>query len=186
MIRKTVPRAELRVYGRSTAYLKRVMDSLRKSKLSDAVHYLGPKNLQQIAEAIGQCDVGIIPNRRSIFTEINMPTRIFEYLSQGKPVIAPRTQGILDYFKADELVFFELGDATDLAAKIEYVFSHPQEMATIVDRGQGVYLVHRWETERRRFVNLVVGLLSGKCSAANGRIAVGKEPEPQSSSSASS
>jgi glycosyltransferase involved in cell wall biosynthesis len=181
-IRNTVRRAELRVYGRSTAYLERVMDSVRKSKLSDALRYMGPKDLQQIAEAIGQCDVGIIPNRRSVFTEMNMPTRIFEYLSQGKPVIAPRTQGILDYFGPEELVFFELGDVTDLAAKIDYVFSHPEEMAKIVERGQEVYLAHRWHSERRRFVSLVVSLLSGKCSAVNGRLPNAADPEPQSSS----
>src|SRR5439155_24815829 len=52
------------------------------------------------------CDVGIIPNRRSIFTEINFPTRIFEYLARGKPVIAPLTTGIGDYFSKDELVVF--------------------------------------------------------------------------------
>jgi glycosyltransferase involved in cell wall biosynthesis len=58
-------------------------------------------------------------------------------LSQGKPVIAPRTPGILDYFGAEDLVFFELGDADDLAAKLEYVFRHPQELIRFIDRGQG-------------------------------------------------
>jgi hypothetical protein len=55
-----------------------------------------------------------------------MPTRIFEFLSQGKPVIAARTLGVLDYFAPAELVLFEAGDAGDLAAKIKYVFEHPQ------------------------------------------------------------
>ena len=64
-----------------------------------------------------QSDIGVIPNRRSIFTEINTPTRIFEYLSQGKPVIAPRVPGIVDYFGPEDLVFFELGDADDLALR---------------------------------------------------------------------
>ena len=117
-IRESFPSVELRIYGRSTPFLERVMDSVRKSELREVVRYLGPKKLEQIVEAICECDVGIIPNRRSIFTELNTPTRIFEYLSQGKPVIAPRAPGILDYFGPQELVFFELGDADDLAAKI--------------------------------------------------------------------
>jgi glycosyltransferase involved in cell wall biosynthesis len=158
-IRPTVPHAELRIYGRSTAFLEQVMDSVRTSPLGPAVQYLGPRNLEQIAEAIRECDVGIIPNRRSKFTEINMPTRIFEYLSQGKPVIAPRTEGILDYFSPEELVLFKLGDADDLAAKIEYVFRHRVEMIKLVERGQAVYRAHRWSNERSRFVSLVAGLL---------------------------
>ena len=75
-----------------------VSASAADSGLQDSVRYLGPKNLEQIVEAIDACDVGIIPNRRSIFTEINTPTRIFEYLSRDKPVIAPLAPGIQDYF----------------------------------------------------------------------------------------
>ena len=159
-IKESIPSAELRIYGRSTSFLERVLDSVRKSELCAAVRYLGPRKLDQIPEAIHDCDVGIIPNHKSRFTEINMPTRIFEFLSQGKPVIAPRTQGVLDYFSPQQLVFFELGDAYDLAAKMEYVFSHPHEMAGIVERGQEVYRRYKWSGERLRFVSLVEWVLS--------------------------
>lgn len=172
-IRESFPRVELRIYGRSTPFLERVMDSVRKSELREVVRYLGPKKLEQIVEAICECDVGIIPNRRSIFTELNTPTRIFEYLSQGKPVIAPRAPGILDYFGPQELVFFELGDADDLAASLEYVFTHPEEMLRTVERGQGVYLAHKWSSEKLRFVSIVDGLLN-----ITGRSAV--QPEGRS------
>ena len=159
-IREVIPSAQLRIYGRSTPFLEQVMHLVGNSDLSKAVLYLGPKNLEQISQAISECDVGIIPNRRSIFTEINTPTRIFEYLSQGKPVIAPGSPGILDYFGPEEIVPFKLGDADDLAAKIEYVFTHPEEMTNCVKRGQGVYLAHRWSNERLRFVSLVETLLN--------------------------
>jgi glycosyltransferase involved in cell wall biosynthesis len=160
-IRESIPSAELRIYGRSTPFLEQVMTSGHKLDLSDAIRYLGPKKLEQIAEAISECDVGIIPNRRSIFTELNTPTRIFEYLSQGKPVIAPRAPGILDYFGPRELVLFDLGDADDLAAKIQYVFEHPEEMLKMVESGQEVYWAHKWSSERSRFVGLATGLLGG-------------------------
>lgn len=160
-IKASVPKAELRVYGRGTPYLEQVMDSVRKSEVRDAVRYLGPRKLEQIVEAIRGCDVGIIPNRRSIFTELNTPTRIFEYLSQGKPVIAPRAPGILDYFGPTELILFELGDADDLARKIEYVFDNPEEIQGIVERGQKVYRAHEWSAERVRFISLIDQLLKG-------------------------
>jgi len=158
-IRESLPNAELKVYGRSTAYLARVMDLVQKLGLSGAVRYMGPKNLEEIAKAISECDVGIIPNRRSKFTELNMPTRIFEYLSQGKPVVAPRTPGILDYFKVEELILFELGNTDDLAAKIAYVSEHPEEMVSMVEHGQQVYQKHKWSSERQRFLRLVEGIL---------------------------
>jgi glycosyltransferase involved in cell wall biosynthesis len=154
-IREKILGAELRIYGRGTPFLEQVMDSVRESALTEAVQYLGPMNLEQIPAAIRECDVGIIPNRRSVFTEINMPTRIFEYLSQGKPVIAPQTPGIQDYFGPQELVLFDLGNADDLAVKMEYVYEHPEEMATKVELGQKVYLAHKWSGEQARFIGLV-------------------------------
>jgi glycosyltransferase involved in cell wall biosynthesis len=159
-IKASIPRAELRIYGRSTQFLKRVLNSARQVGLSDAVQYLGLKKLEHIAEAIRECDVGIIPNRRSKFTELNMPTRVFEFLSLGKPVIAPRTQGLLDYFDMEDLIFFELGAADDLASKIAYVFKNPREVARIIERGQKALQPYKWSTERLRFVARVESLLS--------------------------
>ncbi|MFQ5799472.1 MAG: glycosyltransferase [Bacteroidota bacterium] len=158
-VRQAVPAAELRIYGPKTRFLERVMDSARNKGLHKAVHYLGPKRPEDIVRAIRECDVGIIPNHRSVFTQINTPTRIFEYLALGKPVIAPHAPGIQDYFNKESLLFFELGNSEELARKIEYVSSHPSEAIEIVKRGQQVYLAHTWGQERQNLLNLVGGLL---------------------------
>jgi glycosyltransferase involved in cell wall biosynthesis len=120
------------------------------------------RNSPQIVEAIEQCDLGIIPNRRSIFTEINMPTRIFEYLALGKPVIAPSTQGIQDYFSGQDLIFFEPDNVADLARKIEYVASHPQEVQDIIRRGQAIYQKHLLQQERSAFLEVACDLLGAR------------------------
>lgn len=159
-IRKTVGCVELRIYGRSTPFLEGILDDVRGSELAEAVQYFGPMKLEQIPSAIRNCDVGVIPNRQCQFTELNMPTRIFEYLSQGKPAIAPGSPGIRDYFGAESLILFELGDVDDLATKLEYVFAHPTEVAEMVERGQEVYRAHQWQGERLRFIGLVERLLN--------------------------
>jgi glycosyltransferase involved in cell wall biosynthesis len=159
-VRETFPAAELRICGSKTPFLERVMEKVRNRCLEKCVHYLGPKSLEDLVTEIEDCDVGIIPNHRSAFAEINTPTRIFEYLAMGKPVIAPRAAGICDYFDDRSLVFFELGNAEDLARRIEYVFSHPTEVVEIVRRGQEIYRDHSWPAERRRLTGLVAGLLS--------------------------
>ncbi len=123
------------------------------------VRYLGPKRLEDLALEIEGCDVGIIPNHRNVFTEINTPTRIFEYLALGKPVIAPRTPGIQDYFTPESLLFFEPGNSEELAKKIEFVFLHPREAAETAVRGQQVYLSHTWSQERQSLVDRVSELL---------------------------
>jgi glycosyltransferase involved in cell wall biosynthesis len=158
-IRKTIPGAKLQIFGQRTPFLDHVMDLARELGLGDSVEFLGPKKLEEIRDAIRQCDVGIIPNRQSKFAELNTPTRIFELLSQGKPVIAPSGKGVLDYFAPQELVLFRMGDVDDLAAKMEYVFRNPEEMLRMVERAQEVYLAHRWRSERQHFLDIVSRLL---------------------------
>jgi glycosyltransferase involved in cell wall biosynthesis len=158
-LRQSVPAAELRIYGPQTPYLEQVMLTVSEKGLEKAVHYLGPRRLEQLVQAIAECNVGVIPNKRSIFTEINTPTRIFEYLALGKPVVAPRAPGIQDYFSEDSLVLFNLGEADDLALKLTWVALHPKEALEITNRGQAVYRSHAWQEEKTKLVNTVVKLL---------------------------
>jgi len=161
-VRQSIPSAELHVYGSRNAFLERVMETVKARGLEQAVHYKGQKPLEQIVEAIEVCDVGVIPNQRSIFTELNTPTRIFEYLALGKPVIAPSAPGITDYFDGDSLVFFELGSAADLARRIEYVFHNADEVKEITRRARQVHLAHTWQAEKSHLVDVVTGLVSDR------------------------
>ncbi len=161
-VRQSVPEAELRVYGPRTLYLDDVLQSLSAKGLEEAVVYLGPRTLEELAQAIAQCDVGVIPNKRSMFTEINTPTRIFEYLALGKPVVAPRANGIEAYFDKDSLVLFELGDADDLAMKLSWVATHPIEALETTKRGQAIYQQHVWSREKEKLLKLTAALVRSR------------------------
>jgi len=154
-----IPNIRLLICGARTPYLDSVLELARVKGVGDRVSYLGMKTEREIARIIATADLGVIPNRRSLFTEINMPTRIFEFLALGKPVIAPSTRGIRDYFGDGDLLFFEPGAATDLARQFVRVYQSPDEVARIVRRGQEVYRRNMWHTNRRRFVRLVADLL---------------------------
>jgi glycosyltransferase involved in cell wall biosynthesis len=158
-VKETVPAAELRVYGPRTSFLERVMENARTKGLDDSIRYLGPRRLEELVREIEDCDVGVIPNHRNSFTEINTPTRIFEYLSLGKPVIGPRTPGIQDYFNEESLLFFEPGDPESLAKSIEYAFRQPAQLGEIARRGQEVYGEHNWSNERQQLIGIVGNLL---------------------------
>jgi glycosyltransferase involved in cell wall biosynthesis len=158
-VKETIPSVRLSVCGKRTDFFEKVLESARQRGLDRNIDYLGVRNLKGIVEAIEHSDLGIIPNHRNIFTQINTPTRIFEYLALGKPVIAPKAKGIQDYFGDNDLIFFELGDADDLARRIEFAFCHPVEVAKTVKRGQEIYLSHTWSRERLTLLNSISELL---------------------------
>lgn len=159
LLRPTVPNAELWIYGANTPFLNQVMESVKQNGLTDSVRYLGPKSLDDIVVAIQGCDVGVIPNRNNAFTEINTPTRIFEYLSLGKAVVSPRAKGITDYFGPEDMIYFELGDAAHLAKQLEFVYQQPARARVITQRGQNVYHRECWSHARGKFIGRVAELL---------------------------
>lgn len=160
-VRETAPGAELKICGTGTPFLEQVMQKARSLGLQSCIRYLGPKRLEELVAEIETCDVGVIPNHRNPFTDINTPTRIFEYLALGKPVIAPGTPGIQDYFNPESLLFFEAGNAGELAKKIECVYFNSRKATETAERGQQIYLAHTWQEERATLVGLVSGLLKG-------------------------
>jgi len=161
-VRETIPTAELRVFGAKTSFLDRMIEFAKGKNVQDIVHFLGPRRLEDLVNEIAKCDLGVIPNQRNAFTDINTPTRIFEYLSLGKPVIAPSTQGITDYFDEGSLLFFQSGDPANLAERIEYAFRHPRELFEIAQRGQKVYLEHTWERERETLLDRLSAILPAR------------------------
>jgi glycosyltransferase involved in cell wall biosynthesis len=157
-LKSRIPGLQLHMYGEPTDYSKRMMELVRKLKLEGVVFAHGFKPLEEIARDISQIDLGVIPNRLSSFTQINFPTRIFEYLAMHKPVMVPVTKGISDYFKADEILYFEAGSVEDLAGKIEWAYEHPADVQALMERGRKIYERHCWNLEEDKLVGLVARL----------------------------
>jgi glycosyltransferase involved in cell wall biosynthesis len=159
-VREGVPGLRFDIYGEETAYLRdQIFPLVAKLGLQDQVQYFCEQPQEVIAQAVVDCDLGVVPNLRTVFAEINLPTRIFEYLALGKPVIVPDTQGIRDYFNSENMLFFKPGEVESLAAQIQWIFDHPHETRDIVLKGQQVYRRHLWKKEERRFIDLISGLL---------------------------
>jgi hypothetical protein len=57
-------------------------------------------------------------------------------------------------------VFFEPGNAAELAQQIEFAFSHPREVLEIVRRGQEVFSEHTWDREKETLVSRVSSLFN--------------------------
>jgi glycosyltransferase involved in cell wall biosynthesis len=146
---------KLHLYGEPTEYLQKILALAEILNIKDSICFHGFKTLDEIAHDISQADLGIVPNRLSVFTQINFPTRIFEYLAMNKPVIVPCTRGIRDYFNDEEILFFEPDNAAALAAKIEWAYQNPSELQRLVENGRRVYEKNRWELQQEKFLEMV-------------------------------
>ena len=154
-----IPGITLNLYGERTEYLEKILALAEMLNLKDAIQFHGFKTLGEIASDISKIDLGLVPNRLSVFTEINFPTRIFEYLAMNKPVIVPLTRGIRDYFTDDEMLFFKPNNADDLAAKIEWAYQNPAKLRLLVEKGRRIYEKNCWDLEQEKFLGMVGGII---------------------------
>ena len=157
-LRPKIPGLRLDIYGSPTPFLDTVLETARRLGVSDIVRYHGVKNQDEIAEAIQHCHLGVVPNRQSAFTDINFPTRLFEYLAMHRPVIAPDTPGIRDYFGRGQMIYFQPGNVSDLADRILWCRDHPEESREMARHGLVIYRQHLWSEEKSRFLNQVAQL----------------------------
>ncbi|HEV2320210.1 MAG TPA: glycosyltransferase, partial [Verrucomicrobiae bacterium] len=158
-LKQRIPGISLQLYGEHTDYLDKILALARQLDLGNAIEFHGYRTLEEIARDISEADLGIVPNKLTVFTQINFPTRIFEYLAMHKPVIVPRTRGISDYFNENEILYFEPDNVSDLAARIEWAYEHPAELRRMVENGHRVYENNCWEREENKFIGTVGNLL---------------------------
>jgi len=156
-LRNEIPNIIFHVYG-GGEFVPQFFEQVERLNLKNIINYHGAVPIEEIASSIEHIDLGIIPNNMTPFTNLNFPTRIFEYLSMHKPVVAPRTQGIKDYFDEDSIYFFEAGNADSLTRTILDAYQNPIRRQLVLEKGIKIYNEHRWELEKKHFVELINNL----------------------------
>jgi len=173
-LKARIPQIRFDLYGDGD-YAERLVERIAASGAKDYIKYHGFVHVGELADIVRKADVGIIPNKRSVFTEINFPVRIFEYLIFQKPIIAPDTRGIRDYFTRDEILLFEPGHPDNLAERIHSVFSDPDGTREIIRKGYRVYERHRWALQRE----ILVAIYDDLCRKGRGTPATPMGPPPK-------
>jgi len=153
VLRDKIPNLEMIICGYGD-YEQQLLADIKESNLEDIVNFMGEVTIEKIAETIPQIDVGIIPNKITPFTQINFPTRIFEYISNKKPAIVPRTIGIKDYFKEGEIFYFQGEDLQDLIKVIMEIYLNPEKTKETIEKSYQIYKDHTWEVQSNTLLNI--------------------------------
>ncbi len=154
LLRPHIPGLSFEVYGNGN-FVHAFQRQVAEMGLQSMVHFHGFVPNETILQRITEIDLGIIPNEDSPFTRLNLPVRIFEYLALKKPVIVPKTPGILDYFSENDIHFFEAGNPESLAGAIRNIYLQPASQEEVLRRGYAIYQQHGWENQKRCFIEII-------------------------------
>jgi len=87
--------------------------------LESKVHFAGPMPSQQAFELLADCDVGLVlvePVSRSY--ELALPSKLFEYMMVGLPVVASKMKHVLELFQGQPWIEFVNLDANAISAGV--------------------------------------------------------------------
>jgi len=158
------PASELVLVGRiDTPMLEQEMKTyLHAHGLDRRVKLLGPKPYEALDKCLTDASVGLIAFEDVLHHHIIIPTKLFEYMAFGLPVVAsdlPPIRTFVDKAKCGILV--PPSDISGLAAAMEYIFTHPAEARQLGENGRRAVLDrYNWETEERKLLSLYDDLLS--------------------------
>jgi len=119
---------------------KEYLDNIVKERnISDYVKLTGWVGLELLSQYISISDVCIIPFLKTKVNERGVPNKLFEYILHEKPVITSNLKGIASTFNKDQVIFFEPGDAEDLANKVLWCYNNPEKIREIVMNANNRY-----------------------------------------------
>ncbi|HEX5417059.1 MAG TPA: glycosyltransferase family 4 protein [Chloroflexota bacterium] len=165
-LRREIPELRLIIAGEGEEadYLKHLVEQL---DLSEQVVLAGSLPLERTVELVGQADLGVAPYRQDTFTDLVYPTKSFECIAMGIPVIMSRLAGIADLFPDVPDVFVQPGEVAALAERIRQLYQDPERLRRLNEALQHSYAPYAWEGQRRTFLALVGRLVNRQRRAAS-------------------
>jgi glycosyltransferase involved in cell wall biosynthesis len=156
-LRGPIPGVELRIYGEGEA-APALAALVAELGLEAHVRLCGFVPVDQIPPLIAQADLEVNPYRSNPFTDMLYPSKAFECLAIGVPVLAARTQAVAELFAGVDDMFFQPEDADDLAARVLALYREPERLGRLLAAEQAAYAPYAWANQRQLYVGLLRGL----------------------------
>ena len=150
-LREKIPELRLHIYGDGEARcgLSRLIEEL---DLHEHVHLRGWIVLDDVPKVISEADLGVVSYRQNAFTELLYPTKAFECIAVGVPVVMAGTRAVLELFGRVPDMFFTPEDVDALASLILALYRDPKRRQRLMDAAGEAYAPHAWEKMAERYV----------------------------------
>lgn len=157
-LRSHIPGIALYIYGQgeASADLARLVNNLG---LHEHVLLGGFVPIDKIPALVAAADLGVVPYRQNPFTDLLYPTKAFEYIIMGVPVVMSSTGAVTELFPDLPDMFVPPEDVDALADRILDLYRDPRRLQTLLEAAQRAYAPYAWENQRERYLAVMRGLL---------------------------
>ncbi|HLV31783.1 MAG TPA: glycosyltransferase [Chitinispirillaceae bacterium] len=128
---------------------------IKEKNLSDFI-YLDKFGIRvdKLRPVLLSMDLGIIPNRKNIGTELMLPVKMLECMALRIPVVAPKLQAIQYYFSDTMVRYYETENLESLADAITDIYNRPDRGAEQAENALNMLQNFKWEKHKFELIKL--------------------------------
>lgn len=152
-----IPEAELHIYGEGAekSNLLRLADILC---LDGGVKFFSGVPINDIARAMADSDLGIVPKRNDAFGGEAFSTKILEFMSLGVPVLVSDTCIDRFYFNDEVVQFFKAQEPGDLAEKLLFMLKDQSFCRSLSAKALVMAKNFSWDLNKGMYLDLIDAL----------------------------
>jgi glycosyltransferase involved in cell wall biosynthesis len=153
-----IPQIQFHILGEGSN-LEELENLSRKFGVEERVHFSKKSfPVEKLPDLLKTMDLGIIPNRRNIATELMLPVKLLEYVAIGIPVVSARHKAIKHYFSEDMVAYFEPEDVESMRGAILNIYRNKSQREQQVFNAKRFIDQYGWEKHRWNLINLYQSL----------------------------
>ena len=143
-----IPEIKVNIVG-DGEYRSQLQELVKDLRVDDYIHFTGFVPIEMIPDLISQSDIGVVPILMHM-----QPTKLFEYVAMGKPVIASDFPAMRSCFGDDSVRYYTPGDIQELARCILELYQAPEKRAALASASMNIYQQYRWSTMKYEYLKV--------------------------------
>jgi glycosyltransferase involved in cell wall biosynthesis len=142
-------------------FKQRVLNTIKEYGLQDVVIMLPNVKSQEVMSYINLATIGISPNLNLQKQKMAIPTKIFEYMAGGIPVVASNHPYQIEFIEKNKAGLLADPDYPDqFVEKILYLLDHKQEAKKMGENGLNAFREkYCWEKEEEKLIQMFYRIL---------------------------
>lgn len=130
-------------------------------QIEDKVSFRGAIPVNEVPEILASCDVAVASYADDENGNLVFPTKVFEALEIGLPVLCTRVKTVQDYLGDDALFYFSPEDLESLIDQVRLIRQNPDLVKKKILNGQKFLLDNNWENEKNKLIQIIVSMSDG-------------------------
>lgn len=159
IISKKIPGSKLFVYGGySTSYGRFLIEKIKALKLEEMIILNDIISRDKIPDLLYNSDIGLVPYLSNDYMNLALPTKAFEYIATGLPVVSSLLDDLSKTFSQDSISYVRENDPQQLAEKIIELCSDPDKRKSQAQNAYEEMKLISGKVMAERYVSIVHNL----------------------------